>query len=89
MNNRCEYCVQYYKKGVFNNVKSFLERLESEDNDLKEIMEDNNNDNNNVDDNDDDNENNDNNEINESSFLLEQDSINLKYSNALSQMHNW
>ncbi|KAF0481457.1 hypothetical protein F8M41_023594 [Gigaspora margarita] len=88
MNNRCEYCVQYYKKEVFNNVKSFLKRLKSDDN-LKELMEDNNNDNNNVDDNNDDNENNDNNKINKSFFLLEQDSINLKYSNALSQIHNW
>ncbi|CAG8534765.1 10072_t:CDS:2, partial [Dentiscutata heterogama] len=27
--NRCEHCIQYYKKGIFENVKSFIERLES------------------------------------------------------------
>ncbi|CAG8800622.1 19832_t:CDS:1, partial [Gigaspora rosea] len=81
--NRCEYCVQYYKKGIFDNVKSFVERLKSSDNNLKELIEEDNN-------NDDENESNDNenNETNEAQILSAQDSINLKYLTALNDIYN-
>ncbi|RIB01868.1 hypothetical protein C2G38_2229423 [Gigaspora rosea] len=80
MDNKCKYCIQYYKRGVFDNVKSFVERLE---NDKKENTND---DDNNNDENDEDDEND---EVNESFFLTEQDKINLKYQNAISNIQNW
>ena len=29
LRNRCNHCEQYYKRGVFDNVKSFLDRLQN------------------------------------------------------------
>ncbi|CAG8567852.1 20596_t:CDS:2, partial [Racocetra persica] len=78
IDNRCEYCIQYYKKRVFDNVKSFIETLE---NNKKEIIEDDN-------ENNETNENNKNDE-NDEYFLSEQDSINIKYQNAILNVQNW
>jgi hypothetical protein len=30
-NNRCNYCLEFYKKGVVSNVKSYINRLEKDD----------------------------------------------------------
>ena len=34
LKNRCNHCEQYYKWGVFDNVKSFLDRLQNGSNEL-------------------------------------------------------
>lgn len=36
LRNRCNHCEQYYKRGVFDNVKSFLDRLQNGSNELTE-----------------------------------------------------
>ena len=36
LKNRCNHCEQYYKRGVFDNIKSFLERLQNGNNELTE-----------------------------------------------------
>ena len=71
-----------YKRGIFDNVKSFIERLESDDNKLKELVEDNENNN------DKNNENKENNDNDETSLLIDKDSINLKYLIAINNIHN-
>ncbi|CAG8625184.1 9270_t:CDS:1, partial [Scutellospora calospora] len=33
MHSTCNYCLQYYKKGIFSKINSFIKRLEKNDND--------------------------------------------------------
>ena len=39
-NNRCNYCLEFYKKGVVSNVKSYIKRLEKDDNINNSLLDD-------------------------------------------------
>jgi hypothetical protein len=78
INNKCKYCLEYYKKGVFRNVKSYLKRLE--DNNIvnnilltDETLND-------------ENEESDNGEEDE---ISEDERISLEFRNALNSIKNW
>ena len=76
-NNRCDYCLEYYKKGVVSNVKSYINRLEKDNvvNDnllLDEIVNE---------ENEDDN--------NDEYEITEDERISLDFRNALVSINNW
>jgi hypothetical protein len=74
INNKCNYCLEYYKKGVIRNVKSYLKRLEINslltDETLNDEMEKS-----------DDNE--------EEYEISEDERISLEFRNALNSIKNW
>ena len=41
LRNRCNHCEQYYKRGVFDNVKSFLDRLQNGSSEQEQEVDDN------------------------------------------------
>ncbi|RIB16388.1 hypothetical protein C2G38_2190112 [Gigaspora rosea] len=91
MEGRCKFCYDYYKTGIKNNVKSFINRLEKRanilteddidiDNDENIENENNNNNNNNNDDDDVENLN---------LVLSEKDKIEQEFTNKLVNVLNW
>jgi hypothetical protein len=76
-NNRCNYCLEFYKKGVVSNVKSYINRLEKDDAVNNDLLSHETSNEENYDDNNDDYEVNENNEI------------SLIFRNALESINTW
>ena len=71
-NNRCDYCLEFYKKGVVSNVKSYIKRLEKDDNINNSLL-----------DNEINNENKDENKDEDEEYEVIEEKILVKFKNAL------
>ncbi|KAF0407546.1 hypothetical protein F8M41_008761 [Gigaspora margarita] len=80
MERRCKYCYNYYKTGIKNNIKSFINRLEKEANILTENDIDIDNNEENENENNNNNNNNNNNEVENLNLVLsEKDKIEQEF----------
>ena len=77
-NNRCNYCLEFYKKGVVNNVKSYIKRLEKDDNINNSLLDDEIN-----------NENEDENEDENEEYEVIEEKILVEFKNALELIKTW
>jgi len=77
-NNRCDYCLEFYKKGVVSNVKSYIKRLEKDDNINNSLLDDEIN-----------NENEDENEDEDEEYEVIEEKILVEFKNALKLIKTW
>jgi len=77
-NSRCNYCLEFYKKGVVSNIKSYINRLEKTDRVNNSLSED-----------ETLNDENSNNGDDDDEYEVLEEQISVEFNNALELIKTW